>query len=60
MVSPRLGPESSVDDDVISLEDLGLFGNKILMAVFRKSGFEDLGNLQSSSEATGEKTLVRP
>lgn len=60
MVSPKLGTVSSPGNDVISLEDLGLYGEKILLVVFERSGFEGLGNLASSSEATEAKTSVVP
>lgn len=56
MVSPALGDVSSVEDDTISLEDLGTYAGKILAAVFEKSGFDELENLGESSEGTEEES----
>ena len=52
MVSPKFGEESNAKTDTISFNDLGSFPNKILMAVFRESGFEGLGKNNGSSEDT--------
>lgn len=60
MVSPKLAETSDADKDEISLADLGAFADKVLLAVFKRSGFESLGNFQSSSEGTGEETSAKP
>ena len=56
MVSPRLGPKTEVEKDTVSLEDLGEFSSLILSAVFKRSGFEELGKSKVSSEDTKEET----
>jgi len=56
MVSPKIGEVSDPETDTISMDDLGEFAGKILMIVFRKSGFEGVGNFNGSSEDTGEGT----
>jgi len=60
MVSPKLGQVSDPEKDTICLEDLGKYAEKILMAIFKRSGFETLGNSAGSSEATGAETSAKP
>jgi hypothetical protein len=60
MVSPKLGTESSPEADVVCFEDLGVFADKILLLVFKRSGFETLGNSRSSSEDTQAETSAKP
>lgn len=52
MVSPKFGSESSAETDTISFDDLGSLPDKILTAVFKKSGFESLGKSNDSCEDT--------
>jgi len=60
MVSPKLADVSDPESDAICVEDLGDFAEKILMIVFKRSGFETLGNVKSSSEVTEAETSAKP
>jgi hypothetical protein len=56
MVSPRFGETSDPETDTISLLDLSKFAGEILSDVFKRSGFERVGNSNGSSEDTEEGT----
>lgn len=48
MISPKFGIKSSVEDDTVCLDDLVGFHEKILIAIFEKSGFDKLGKSDNS------------
>lgn len=52
MVSPKFDETTDAESDQICLDDLGEYANKVLSIVFERSGFDQLGKSNGSSEDT--------